>query len=133
MRQTQREPRDQQGRVGPPYTFKLVKGRAGNERIRVLEPCVSYTIVKQWDDDAESDDPDEIGAQVGWELLLTRKAPSKGQRVRLPQQGHTVYVENLNGKTVQTFRWPEKAKKQEHVTFRVMDQENDPADSLEKS
>lgn len=125
MRQTQRGSRDHQG-IGPPYTFKLVKGRAGNERIRVLEPCVSYTIVKQWDDDAEPDDPDDdqVGAQVGWELLLTRIAPSKGQRVRLPQQGHTVYVENLNGKTVQTFRWPEKVKKQEHVTFRVMDDQD---------
>lgn len=114
--------------VDPLYTFKLVRGKGKRERIKVLKPCSSYTIGRQWDDDAETDEDgedDQGGAQVGWELMLTRRPPDVGETVYLPQDAHTVYVENLNGKTVQTFRWPEKVKKQEHVTFRVMDGEAD--------
>lgn len=110
------------GRVGPPYTFKLVKGKGKREKIKALEPCVSYTIGRQWDDEAGEDGEDGEGEQIGWELMLTRRAPSVGETVYLPQDGHTVYVENLNGKTVQTFRWPEKTgKAKRDVTFRVMD------------
>lgn len=114
--------------VDPLYTFKLVKGKGKRERIKVLKPCSSYTIGRQWDDDLVGDgddDPEDLpGAQVGWELMLTRRAPDTGETVYLPQDAHTVYVENLNGKTVQTFRWPEKVKKQEHVTFRVMEDQD---------
>lgn len=118
--------------VDPLYTFKLVKGKGKRERIKVLKPCSSYTIGRQWDDEAEADEDkgesgegvDGVGAQIGWELMLTRRSPDVGETVYLPQDAHTVYVENLNGKTVQTFRWPEKVKKQEHVTFRVMDDQD---------
>ena len=115
---------NRQTAVDPLYTFKLVRGKGKRERIKVLKPCSSYTIGRQWDDEAEADEDESVGAQVGWELMLTRRHPDVGETVYLPQDAHTVYVENLNGKTVQTFRWPEKIKKQEHVTFRVMDDQD---------
>lgn len=113
------------GRIGPPYTFKLVKGKGEREKITALEPCTSYTFSRQWDEEGGEDGE---GEQTGWELMLTRRAPSVGETVYLPQDGHTVYVENLNGKTVHTFRWPEKDKS--GVRFTVMDEQDRQKENL---
>lgn len=100
----------------PFYIFKVVKGKGKTQKTDTLEACSSYTIVKQWDEDLDE--------QAGWELLLTRKPPLTGEVVRLPQDGHTVYVENAAGKTVMTFRWPEKSRE---AVLRVMDDQESPS------
>lgn len=95
------------------YHIKVIKGG----KARMLPVCERYSIDKHYKLSPEGEpepvvvgkslvDPEDEGFTIAPGITL-ELSPS-GELVKLPEDGEVVYVTNVAGKTIDTYKWPPK-------------------------
>jgi hypothetical protein len=87
------------------YHIKIMKDGGKHEKY----PCQHYAVQVITPDSPAVRHQFAIGGRAATPGVVLELTHGRAIRViRLPEDGHTVYVENNEGKTIDTYRWPEE-------------------------
>lgn len=100
------------------YTVKLVgTDGKGRRRERTFPPCSRYEVTHLGDKSEGAAALDLTEGREGIDLEMVRPGGRPGEqtemdRINLPRDGHSVYITNAFGKTVDSHHWPPRSKEQ---------------------